>query len=256
MGRGLVGYSPWQLRHHQKREKGKVILWGLHGDMGLCGRGRRRSWILEGIKVKLRHSHLDFTLKGNREPSRVWARCWKHDWICFRKILELLHGALGCSCFLQLILMKCVGLNPLTLFKLLPCHPWLKNHFLCFWSLSSLRLPSYFCSSIASVLCGVGEVYVGFSIRTSIQLFCQLISWNWNPTKFGVLLCAQWCPTLCHPMNCRLPGSSVHGILQSIYSRVVTCCCSVAKSCLTLCDPMDCTMSGFVVLHCLWELNR
>ena len=21
------------------------------------------------------------------------------------------------------------------------------------------------------------------------------------------------CPTLCHPMDCRLPGSSVHGIL-------------------------------------------
>ena len=25
---------------------------------------------------------------------------------------------------------------------------------------------------------------------------------------------AQWCPTLCDPMDCRLPGSSVHGILQ------------------------------------------
>ena len=27
---------------------------------------------------------------------------------------------------------------------------------------------------------------------------------------------AQLCPTLCDPMDCRLPGSSVHGIFQAI----------------------------------------
>ena len=27
---------------------------------------------------------------------------------------------------------------------------------------------------------------------------------------------AQSCPTLCHPMDCSLPGSSVHGILQAV----------------------------------------
>ena len=27
---------------------------------------------------------------------------------------------------------------------------------------------------------------------------------------------AQSCPTLCDPMDCSLPGSSVHGILQAI----------------------------------------
>ena len=26
---------------------------------------------------------------------------------------------------------------------------------------------------------------------------------------------AQLCPTLCNPMDCSLPGSSVHGILQA-----------------------------------------
>ena len=26
---------------------------------------------------------------------------------------------------------------------------------------------------------------------------------------------AQLCPTLCHPMDCSLSGSSVHGILQA-----------------------------------------
>ena len=27
---------------------------------------------------------------------------------------------------------------------------------------------------------------------------------------------AQWCPTLCDPVDCSLPGSSVHGILHSL----------------------------------------
>ena len=26
---------------------------------------------------------------------------------------------------------------------------------------------------------------------------------------------AQWCPTLCNPMDCSPPGSSAHGILQA-----------------------------------------
>ena len=29
-----------------------------------------------------------------------------------------------------------------------------------------------------------------------------------------VLIAQSWCPTLCDPMDYRLPGSSVHGILQ------------------------------------------
>ena len=29
------------------------------------------------------------------------------------------------------------------------------------------------------------------------------------------MLVAQLCPTLCHPMDCSSPGSSVHGILQA-----------------------------------------
>ena len=33
-------------------------------------------------------------------------------------------------------------------------------------------------------------------------------------TRYRLLCYAQSCPTLCHPMDCSLPGSSVHGILQ------------------------------------------
>ena len=40
-----------------------------------------------------------------------------------------------------------------------------------------------------------------------------------HPSKVKVLV-TQSCPTLCDPMNCSLPGSSVHGILQvRIWSR-------------------------------------
>ena len=30
-----------------------------------------------------------------------------------------------------------------------------------------------------------------------------------------VCVCAQSCPTFCNPMDCSLPGSSVHGIFQA-----------------------------------------
>ena len=33
----------------------------------------------------------------------------------------------------------------------------------------------------------------------------------------GACICAQWCPTLCDPMDCSLPGSSVCGVFQARY---------------------------------------
>ena len=92
----------------------------------------------------------------------------------------------------------------------------------------------------------------------------------------------QSCPTLCDPMDCSLPGSSIHGIFQArvlewgaiafslLYSSLhylttVTTkknswdrqdylfCgvfnqgpqfSSVAQSCLTLSNPMDCSLPG------------
>ena len=93
--------------------------------------------------------------------------------------------------------------------------------------------------------------------------------------------------TLCNPMDCSLPGSSVHGdspgkntgvschfLLKGILPRAQICvsclagrfftaepprkpcitnCCLVAKLCPTLCDPMGCSMPGFSLLHCLAE---
>ena len=34
------------------------------------------------------------------------------------------------------------------------------------------------------------------------------------------------------------------------------CCCSVTKSCLTLCDPMDCSTPGSTVLHYLLKFAQ
>ena len=91
----------------------------------------------------------------------------------------------------------------------------------------------------------------------------------------------QSCPTLCDPIDCSLPGSSVHGsfpgnspgvnchfllqfrsflplfynttffINQVFHWSISTTvyCCSVTQLCLTLYDPMDCSTPGFPVLH-------
>ena len=48
----------------------------------------------------------------------------------------------------------------------------------------------------------------------------------------------QSCLTLCDPMDCSLPGSSLHGCLGSKVK--------VAQSCPTLCDPMDYTVRGIL----------
>ena len=97
----------------------------------------------------------------------------------------------------------------------------------------------------------------------------------------SVCIITQSCLTLCDPLDCSPPGSSVHGILQARISGwvaypfssgssqprdwtqvfciaggfftswatrealiIVACCnimCFVIQLCLTLCDPMDCS---------------
>ena len=72
------------------------------------------------------------------------------------------------------------------------------------------------------------------------------------------------CPTLSDPMDCSLPGSSVHGIFQArvlewgaiafsgvytyilVYTHINTyiCACVHAQSCPTLYDLMDCSPLG------------
>ena len=63
--------------------------------------------------------------------------------------------------------------------------------------------------------------------------------------------------TLCHPLDCSLPGSSVHGVFQArvlewgaIAFSVACAAATPAKSlqsCPTLCDPIDGSPPGFSV---------
>ena len=62
-----------------------------------------------------------------------------------------------------------------------------------------------------------------------------------------VVLVTQSCPTLCDPIDCSLPGFSVHEILQA---RILVCTKSL-QSYLTLCDSMDCIPPGSSVLGIL-----
>ena len=69
----------------------------------------------------------------------------------------------------------------------------------------------------------------------------------------------QSCPTLSDPMDCSLPGSSIHGIFQArvlewvaiafsvIFPAAAAAVAAAAKSlqsCLTLCNPKDGNPSG------------
>ena len=69
---------------------------------------------------------------------------------------------------------------------------------------------------------------------------------------------AQSCPTLSDPMDCSLPGSSVHGIFQarvpesgaiaiSMSVFAMLCYAKSLQSCPTLCDPIDGSPPGSLV---------
>ena len=67
---------------------------------------------------------------------------------------------------------------------------------------------------------------------------------------------AQSSPTLQDPMDCSLPGSSVHGIFQARYwsgvlspspltlADIITTSAKSLQSCPTICDPLDCSPLG------------
>ena len=48
-----------------------------------------------------------------------------------------------------------------------------------------------------------------FAISLVLYITFSIVVW------FMYAQSLQLCPTLCNPMNCSLPGSSVHGILQA-----------------------------------------
>ena len=75
---------------------------------------------------------------------------------------------------------------------------------------------------------------------------------------------AQSCPTLCDPMDCSLPDSSIHGFSRQEYWSGVPLpspvpaseFSSIAQSCLTLCNPMNRSTPGLPVHHQLPEFTQ
>ena len=65
---------------------------------------------------------------------------------------------------------------------------------------------------------------------------------------------AQSCLTLSNPLDCSLPGSSIHWIFQA---RVLEWgASSVTQSCPTFCDPMNRSTPGLAVHHHLPEFTQ
>ena len=69
------------------------------------------------------------------------------------------------------------------------------------------------------------------------------------------MLSPQSYPTLCNPMVCIPPSSSVHGVLQARILKVKWSEVKVTQSCPTLWGPMDYTVHGILQARVLeWEL--
>ena len=64
----------------------------------------------------------------------------------------------------------------------------------------------------------------------------------------------KYCSNIFHDYDTRI--LSLGDFLQKLMLVATDCCCSVAKSCLTLCDPMDCRMPVSSVFHYLPEFAR
>ena len=58
----------------------------------------------------------------------------------------------------------------------------------------------------------------GLFLRPNLASYWVKLDIDWQELKLKVCMCPkslQLCPTLCDPMDCSLPGSSIHGILQA-----------------------------------------
>ena len=76
-------------------------------------------------------------------------------------------------------------------------------------------------------------------------------SGTWSEVKWSEV--AQSCPTLCDPMDCSLPGSSVHGIFQAIVLEWVAISFSRGSS-----QPRDWTWVSLIVDRCftIWATRE
>ena len=104
---------------------------------------------------------------------------------------------------------------------------WLYFYFVSFYSISQVysNFPSfnYVPFSQKTSHCTAYQILFFpcnfFSFLTHSQLSFLLpgidFSLNFHESEKSESVSTQLCPTLCDPMNCSLPGYSVHGILQA-----------------------------------------
>ena len=59
------------------------------------------------------------------------------------------------------------------------------------------------------------ENFAEFSTLPLFFVFSRVAELLLAYNERGVFVCGQPCPTLCDPVDCRLPDSSVHGIFQA-----------------------------------------
>ena len=102
----------------------------------------------------------------------------------------------------------------MTFFHLLNCYVF---SLVCLWGNLAVNHSSCFGSQVpctAPCLSYLLQLYV-WKLLSHIWLFVTLRTIQW------VSEIAQSCPTLCNPMDCSPPGSSIHGILQARILRWV-----------------------------------
>ena len=75
---------------------------------------------------------------------------------------------------------------------------------------------------------GSGDTVVNQTEKTSLWSFYIL----GDEPYVCVCICAQSCLTLCDPMHCSPPGSSVHGIFQARILESESVSCSVVSDSL------------------------
>ena len=92
------------------------------------------------------------------------------------------------------------------------------------------------------------------TLETKIQEVTEMLHPTCKPALFSlkimrVSVCVQSCPTLCNPMDCSLPVSSVRGIFQARILECVAFSCSRDSS-----RPGDQTLVSYVSCISRWIL--
>ena len=90
-----------------------------------------------------------------------------------------------------------------------PWHLWLDR-------LAHIHLPFFFLLNESIVISSSSKHNLPMLVGSNLHSFYILFNYQWlSSFAVSVLCCAKLCLTLCNPVGCSPPGSSVHGILQA-----------------------------------------